>query len=203
LGGFNVRVYNSRYPDEVAGIVLVDASSEEAEANAPPGMKKAEEAQKEQWRQWLTYAPSLFRFGIGRQYLKRAEGERSLPPGFQSEFAFLQFQSKSLETMARELDSFGEDSKEVRQSGSLGDKPLIVLTAGRGPTAAEVPAGASMEDFDKFHQIWVNDLQARLAHLSTRGKRIIVPDSGHMIPMEKPQMVVSAVQEICASVNAK
>jgi len=203
LGGFNVRVYNGRFPDEVAGVVLVDASSEDAEANAPPSMKKVQDAQKVQWRQWLTYAPILFRFGIGRQYLKRAWGEKTLPPGFQSEFAFLQFQSKELETMADELDEFGEDGKESRQSGNFGDKPLIVLTAGRGSSAAEIPAGASKKEVDDYRQMWITDFQVRLAHLSTRGKQIVVPDSGHMIPMEKPQIVVSAVQEICAAVNAK
>ncbi len=51
--------------------------------------------------------------------------------------------------------------------------------------------------------MWINDFQVRLAHLSTRSRQIIVPDSGHMIPMEKPQIVISAVQEICAAVNAK
>ncbi len=201
LGGFNVRVYSGQYPDEVAGVVLVDASSEEAEAHAPPSMKKAQDAMKAQWRQWLTYAPILFRFGIGRQFLKRSWGEKILPPGFQSEFAYLQFQTKELETNADELDSFEEDAKEARQSGSLGDIPLIVLTAGRGPSAAEVPAGTSIKDLEDYHQMWVNDLQVRLVHLSTHGKQIIIPDSGHMIPMEKPMAVVSAVREICATVT--
>ncbi len=203
LGGFNVRVYNGQYPDEVAGIVLADASSEDAEANAPASMKKAQDATKEQWRQWLAYAPILFRFGIGRQYLKHAWGEKLLPPGFQSEFAFLQFQAKELKANADELDSFEEDGKEAHQSGTFGDKPLIVLTAGRGVSAAEVPPGTSKKELDDYHQMWINDLQPRLAHLSTRGKQIVVPDSGHMIPMEKPLIVVSAVREICATVNVK
>ena len=105
--------------------------------------------------------------------------------------------------MADELDSFREDAKEARQSGNFGDKPLIVLTAGRGSSAAEIPAGTSKKEVDDYHQMWINDFQVRFAHLSTRGKQIIVPDSGHMIPMEKPQIVVSAVQEVCADVNAK
>ncbi len=73
-------------------------------------------------------------------------GEKTLPPGFQSEFAFLQFQSKELETMTDELDEFGEDGTEARQSGNFGDKPLIVLTAGRGSSAAEIPAGTSKKE---------------------------------------------------------
>ncbi len=203
LGGFNVRVYNAQYPDEVAGVVLVDASHEKAEESAPPGMKNAAEKQKAQMKQLLSISRIVTPIGIGRLLLKRSWGERVLPPGFQSELAYVQLESKQLEGMARELDSFEEDAREVSKAGDLGDKPLIVLTAGRAPAPAELPEGVSKKDFDDYYRVFATDLQPRLAHLSVRGKQIVVPDSGHMIPMEKPQAVVSAVREVCAAVNLK
>jgi pimeloyl-ACP methyl ester carboxylesterase len=50
--------------------------------------------------------------------------------------------------------------------------------------------------------LWINVLQAEEAHLSTRGKQIVVPDSGHMIPFERPDAVVSAVKEVWSAARA-
>jgi pimeloyl-ACP methyl ester carboxylesterase len=54
----------------------------------------------------------------------------------------------------------------------------------------------------EFHEIWVNQLQASLARLSTQGKLIIVESSGHDIPGEAPEAVVKAVNEVVNSSRA-
>ena len=56
----------------------------------------------------------------------------------------------------------------TREAGNLGDRPLVVLTAGKYFTASN-PAGVQEEV--AFHDVWVHQLQADLARLSTRGKR--------------------------------
>jgi hypothetical protein len=56
-------------------------------------------------------------------------------------------------------------------------------------------------DFEEFNRVWVDDLQTRLARLSTRGVRVIVADSGHDIPSEDPNAIVSAVRNVCTAVN--
>jgi hypothetical protein len=50
--------------------------------------------------------------------------------------------------------------------------------------------------FDDQRRVWVEILQADLARLSTRGRQIIVPDSDHMIPFERPDAIVSAIREV-------
>jgi hypothetical protein len=82
----------------------------------------------------------------------------------------------------------------VRTAGNLGDRPLIVLTAGKVPTVATLPEGATLEE---LHRVWVDELQISEAHLSRRGKRIMVADSDHMIPFERPDAIVAAVREVC------
>ena len=95
-----------------------------------------------------------------------------------------------------ELGLFAESANEVRAAANLGDKPLVVLTAGKSADASQLPAGFPKKEFDDFHEVWVNDLQVKEAHLSTRGKRIMVPDSTHMIPFERPDTIVSAIHEV-------
>jgi pimeloyl-ACP methyl ester carboxylesterase len=52
-----------------------------------------------------------------------------------------------------------------------------------------------------YEQTWINDLQLRLAHLSKRGRRVLVPDSGHDMPFDRPDAIVRAVRELCARQN--
>jgi hypothetical protein len=69
---------------------------------------------------------------------------------------------------------------------------LIVLTAEKGILG--LPAQG--KDLEDLRDIWINDLQVQLAGLSSRGKRIMVPDSDHMIPDERPDVIVSALREV-------
>jgi translation initiation factor 6 (eIF-6) len=84
----------------------------------------------------------------------------------------------------------------------LGDRPLVVLTAGKDLEAKDLPKGVSVEEMREFRKTWMNDLQVRQARLSARGKQIIVADSTHMIPMERPDTVVNAIREVCDAAKA-
>jgi pimeloyl-ACP methyl ester carboxylesterase len=202
FGGYNVRVYNGQYSADVAGMVLVDASHEDQNhrMSAPiqAFMKKSLQDMKRQ----ALLAPLLIRFGVVR-FTERNQGES---PGVSKEFGqemlYLQRQTKFIEAAAAELGAFEESGNEVRGAGNLGDKPLTVLTAGKSADASQLPPGFPKKDFDDFHEIWVNDLQVKESQLSTRGKRIMVPDSDHMIPFERPDTIVAAIHEVCTAASA-
>jgi len=51
--------------------------------------------------------------------------------------------------------------------------------------------------------LWINVLQAELARLSTQGRQVVVPDSGHMIPFERPDSVVTAIREVLQALQSK
>jgi pimeloyl-ACP methyl ester carboxylesterase len=133
----------------------------------------------------------LINFGIGRLMLQvRGQDENS----------YLILQTKYLKARSDELDHIQVSAEQARAAGTLGDKPVIVLTAGKKPAAA--PLRLSEQDVDEFQRVWVDDLQFRLARLSSRGKRELVEDSGHDIPSERPEAVVHAVREIEASLSS-
>ena len=79
----------------------------------------------------------------------------------------------------------------------IGNKPLIVLTGVKQDNALK--NALSSEDFVRFQQIWVRTLQPRLAQLSTRGEQVILPDTGHDIPGERPEVIVNAVRKVYAA----
>jgi len=93
-----------------------------------------------------------------------------------------------------------EVDQAARIAGSLGDRPLIVLTAGQYWKTDDPVVAKQLAD---FHEVWVNQLQAELARLSTNGKQIVVTNSDHGIPEEAPEAVVAAVHELVTEVRQR
>ena len=96
---------------------------------------------------------------------------------------YLILKPNHVRAMVDEDLSSDESSEQVRKSGNLGDKPLIVLTAGLSP-----PRHA--------------DLQRKLVQLSTHGQQIIVEKSAHLIPFEQPEAVTNAIRSVFDTVMA-
>jgi hypothetical protein len=72
-------------------------------------------------------------------------------------------QPKFFEALASEMECLPESAAQVAASGAYGDMPLVVLSAGDAATAK------TME-------------QEAVARLSSNGKIIVVPNSGHWNP---------------------
>ncbi len=202
FGGYNVRVYTARYPDEVAGLVLVDTSHEDQANYMLPGMRKFMKNEEAKMKWEMKLAPLLLYSGVAR-LMTPLDDPKELPLEERRELRYLQLQPKYLAATSSEMSSFETSAGQVRQAGNLGDRPLIVLTAGK-PNAigAGLPPDVQKE-LAEFQKLWITDLQVKEAHLSTQGKQIIVPDSDHMIPIVRPQAVVDATQQVVAAVRAK
>ena len=81
----------------------------------------------------------------------------------------------------------------VRPTGGLDDMPLIVLTQGD----VSSPSAASPDVW----RGWV-DLQRRFAGRSRRGRQVVVPESGHGMPIEAPDAIIAAVREMVTTVRS-
>ena len=99
-------------------------------------------------------------------------------------------------TALEELFNLEESTKQLKNAGGfLGDKPLIVITAGKNPYNEET--GESLESLSKEDRI-LKDLQKDLVSKSTNGKQIFAEHSGHMITREQPEIIVEAIREVIA-----
>jgi pimeloyl-ACP methyl ester carboxylesterase len=79
---------------------------------------------------------------------------------------------------------------------SLGDKPLIVLTAGH----VTPNPGASPEQTAKQGSAW-HDMQAELTRLSKNSAQVIAVNSGHFIQLDAPKLVIAAVRQVVDAVR--
>lgn len=173
LGGYDVRVFNGAYPEQVSGIVLVDSVQEDQYRLLPKSWNATSVAMLRRYRRQARWSHLFIDFGIARLML-RLQGARG---------SFSLLQPKYLRARASELESIRVSAEQARRAGGIVEKPLIVLTAGENPDAA-------------FRRVWVDDLQMRLARLSSKGKRVMVDGAGHDIPHDRPQAVVDAVREL-------
>ncbi len=194
FGGFNVRVFANRNRDEVAGMVLVD-SADEFEGPLP-GPGESPDPPLE-WRVLAGIADVSFHFGVGRLLVGGpGEPEGRLSYHDAAVINSVEFQEKALE--ATLWENRGQSAAQVQAIHSLGDIPLVVLTA----SATLPPPGSAMAASWSAHmQNRIYGTQARLATLSTRGHQIILP-VGHGIPAEDPLAIVEAVRTVTLDVRA-
>jgi pimeloyl-ACP methyl ester carboxylesterase len=210
VGGEYVHIYTAHYPSDVAGLVMIDSSVPDmhepdfalAPVNRMSGRK----------RHLICIAlPVMARFGVLRF---AASGEhRPPPPDFTPEqgktLAKLEAQPKAFRTDAeqacaatnqgrivpREGGGNPEINDAARNAGSLGDRPLVVLTAGKywAPDGFEKEAA-------EYHEQWMHQLQPSLVRLSTRGRQVIV-DAEHDMAAS-PDAIVIAVRQVVDEVRA-
>jgi pimeloyl-ACP methyl ester carboxylesterase len=213
-GGEYVRIFTAKFPDEVAGVVLVDSTHPEQQE--PPFMLSPVNRLPKLAREFLCSAmPMAERLGMIRLLMRNTPVD--VPPQFQSErdsatLALRNQRVKGIETEVTQgcaateggtkKPDRGSGNPEVDQaaknSGTLGDRPLIVLTAGQywkpdDPVAAR--------EIAKFHDTWIHELQPELSHLSTRGQQIIVESSDHSMPEHAPDAIVTAVSQVVLAVR--
>jgi pimeloyl-ACP methyl ester carboxylesterase len=187
FGGYNVRVYNGSYPDQVTGIVLADATQEDQYRLLPAAWGGVFDLQLRRYKDQARWAPFFIGLGIARLKLHT----RGLDDN-----SYLILQPKYLRARASELENIKLSAEQARAAGHISEKPLIVLTGGKN--SDEMLSNAlTRQDFDDFHRIWVDELQTRLFHLSIQGEQIILADSGHDIPNERPDAIVAAVRKLC------
>ena len=135
---------------------------------------------------------------------KAAAARRPPPQGMSPEDAqylyFLSRLPRGFVTSADEARYLKASAEEARDAKNLGDRPLIVLTAGKF-TAPRNPA--HLAEAQAFHRTKVHELQPSLARLSSRGRQIILENSDHGIQFEAPDAVIGAIQEIVGQVRGK
>ena len=131
FGGLYVLAFAARYPDEVAGLVLVDST---APAAQPGPASPDDEGSDDVMDRVSALVSTSARLGLGRLYGQVAVGD--LPPRSRDE---VRASTATASNLRSTIDEYVQANAAVQQAASLtdfGDKPLIVLTAGSGNDAA-------------------------------------------------------------------
>ncbi len=172
FGGLNVRLYAYTYPQEVAGMVLVDASHE----NDPTALKAIMDGQQQ-----LSTCQHFAPFGVVRLLGSLNQFISPYPSAIQAVVKAHLYQTRFCGTWYDESAAWDESISQVltaRAQHSLGHLPLVVITHGK--------------DLDASWQALQNDL----AGLSSNSTHVIASMSGHAIMFDQPDLVIAAIRQI-------
>jgi pimeloyl-ACP methyl ester carboxylesterase len=195
-GGLHMRLFAALYPDEVAGLVLVDTVTAHFEARMPGGMGLAEE--RRTWRRLLALARRGALTPDTQDYRQHVRvPQPGLSPRMNAAMHAMRTRASYYRTLISEsLALNGRSSDELANlSQNLGDRPLIVLSAGR--VAQEAFIGGREDKAAAWYA-----MHDELAALSTRGERRTV-DAGHNIPLENPRAVVGAIEAVVTAARVR
>ncbi len=137
FGGLYVRIFAAHYPDEVAGLVLVDstASREPAKSAIPSSRDGNSDAPVGR----VSILASLAaRVGLTRMYGQMDFG--TLPPHSRDEVRASIAQASWVRSTVDEYTRAGASTQEAASLRDFADKPLFVLTAGAGNPASWMTA---------------------------------------------------------------
>ncbi|MEM7125568.1 MAG: alpha/beta hydrolase [Chloroflexota bacterium] len=185
FGGMNIRVFADMYPDDVVGLVLVDAAHEDQRKRMPQAQFRTRLIQDLQW-QWFRLNSLWARLGIWRLRNQPFGVIKELPSQLQAVATALGYRSNAYDWVWGEAGSIPGSEKQVRATGSLGDLPLTVLSAHMGD-----------EMVDQYWQA----LQADLAQLSSNATHIVAEKGGHNLHIDEPELVVDAIQVMVEAIR--
>jgi len=172
FGGYNVRAFADLFPDETAGLVLLDSPHEE----------QADRFFQTEAMRRLDPHGSL-------QYLWDSEILGSLSAIDLKPFArLLGARSASMQGIIGEIAGFAESSRELRSFPNRDKVPVVVIAHGLRVLAA----GALS---DQLEDQWLS-LQKDLASRFKHHRFIVAEHSGHTIPLEQPDLVIDAIKRL-------
>jgi pimeloyl-ACP methyl ester carboxylesterase len=177
LGGIYVQNFANRYPDKVAGVVLIDSTHPEQFIRGIDGGMLV----------WILRVVKVAS-PVGIIRIVTNLSSESTPESLQS--SAVQNSTKHHFAMANELLNSEVSFRKLSQNPmKLADKPLLVLS--RSPNSP-MPGAANPEE---VQQTWTG-LQNELAALAPNSKHITATTAGHMIQSEEPELVIDAIKEL-------
>jgi pimeloyl-ACP methyl ester carboxylesterase len=162
-GGVYARVFAGLYDRQVAGMVLVDSSHEAQEQVEVPQLP------------WWIRAAMRLEFPVTLMLPRKARSGAD---------------RRSLIRENRSLYRLTASDKPLA-AGGLGDRPLIVITAGPG----KIVNG-------RVWQIW-HGLQAELAALSSNRRHIVTSRPDHYVHKKDPDLVITAIRDVVHSARTR
>lgn len=198
MGGPYVMTFTKRYGEEVAGMVLVDASHPEQTARLAQATGEPESDP----------IPFAFRAlaaiawtGLPRLVLPDAEVPE-LPS--RTAEAITAYQPTSLAAAFAEAAVFEDSLREAGTLRTLGNLPLVVLSRGKPWSAfsefEQTASGLTREQFNRAETAWAS-MQAEEAGWSSNSTHRVLEDSSHVIQLERPDAIIAAIKEVVEKVT--
>ena len=196
LGGVVARQFAAKYPDEVAGLVMVDSAHEQQMKRFPEALVKMMSSMKGM----MSIMKLMGRLGVFalKPGLITIGDNGKLSNELVNQMRGVMSSSNShADAMIAETESV--NNAETQPISTLGDIPLTVISHGRLDENA-VPQSLGQQVRDDYEAAW-QKLQAEIASLSTHGRLIVAERSGHNIIFDQPEIVAESILEMVGKIR--
>lgn len=176
-GAQYVRIFAGRYPEQVAGMVLLDGQPAEAFEGLP-----AYPTFYEGFHRIVALLPSLARLDIGRLVVR---ADLALPAHSRETQRIHHASPRLYRSLRDEFDALPSSLAQARSFQSLGNQPLVVVTATQDALAGWRP------------------LQDRMATLSTNSSHRVAPYSHDALVTDRTaaQTSIRAIRDVVEAVR--
>ncbi len=175
FGGFTAQYFARYFNHEIAGIVLIDSSHEEQVYRLPENGKDVVRRSLHQDRSNM---------------VTRSVLHEHFPKEVAAVAQQLMTRWTALLTWREEMANYALSSRELRDvhDRPILEIPIVVLTRGKR-VWPNTPYGDAMET------VW-KELQDELSSLNGNSTHVIAENSGHVIHLDEPELVVDAIHDV-------
>jgi pimeloyl-ACP methyl ester carboxylesterase len=188
----DAHVYADSYPADVAGLVFVNGAHPDLLIKIRPGGGRMGLLPAFVGRSQDAIAQLFNQVGIYRLGLPNRPAPSPLPEGMTfpewNTIWHLSRSSKARSALLQEISSWQQSTAEARTAGSLGDRPLIVLSGEKAAVGSDA------------RSVWM-ELQTDLARLSTRGKLVTLHESRDDLIYREPHAIIEATLRVVGDVR--
>jgi pimeloyl-ACP methyl ester carboxylesterase len=213
VGGLIARVYASQYPQEVAGMVLVDSTHEDTTLMYQGklvrirGTAQARPVPPVQTMKTSPPKPPTEEDKKQAEFNAQVFGPPKIEPPFDKlppDVQKMRLWMLAHPRLSASTDDYWPEELQamyVARAANptpLGDKPLIVLVAsGKGETA---PSEISAEEWKRLGEE-KRSQKVGMVSLSRNHGLIFAEQSGHHIQLDEPQLVIDAIHQVVESAH--
>ena len=189
----DARVYTGLFPAEVAGMVLVNGVDPDFSISASPGggrrarLVPAFVGQSQDAVAHLFNDLGLYRLGLPKGTAP-SPPPRKMSASEWNTIWHLTQSAKARSALLEDIASWQQSTAEGRAAGTLGRRPLIVLSS---ENTAVLP---------EYRSLWM-ERQSELTLLSARAKQVIVSESYGELVYQAPGAVLEAARQVLANVR--
>ena len=193
-GGQYILEFASQHPDRVAGMLLIDSSTENELKRFPEDLAQIIQQDRTTFYERLTRLSKMTKVEILNDFGNNPPWQYRHPSTHQyyKDLVRPELIKYFLQILSFWIQEQNQSDSVFR---SLGDIPLTVIYAieDNRPLFNE-------EQNERVNKIW-DDVQSELAGLSTQS-RLIRLVSGHDIANEKPEIMIEAIKDIVTQVRS-
>jgi pimeloyl-ACP methyl ester carboxylesterase len=182
IGGLYMRAFAAQFPDQVAGLVLVDSSHPDQMTRSPET-----KAEQEGFVRLFKWVPLLARLGIVRIAGMAAMTTADLPATERAAAAAFFNAAAQHTTMLAEIAAWESTAAQARALKTLDNKPLLVISAGENSSSG-----------------W-SVLQQELTNLSANSRQLVVERATHqglLVDEESARMTSEAILQVIEALRS-